>query len=395
VREGVRRVARYHDDPIEIPSSSPGKISGVIKLAFLFIAGSLFIQTTLAANVNLGSGSSLEFGQGTQQTVACSGSQALSILPLSSFVNASNSGAYKFSSIRVSNIPTSCRDRDFILSAYTSSGNTALSIFNAGSSRAVVYMKNNDTYEVGIGGTGLSVVTNSASSFTVTFVTPVAASGDVSRVTAESTTHVVRPCSDGGICNIGDTGPGGGKIFYFAAGGFSCGPKFGPTCRYLEAAPNTWNGGTADPLLAWCNVVGSWIGGTGSIQTQNVFGAGRANTTLMIAGCASGAGVSVNTYNNSGRSSVNDWYVPTLVEFNELCKFAYSVTDNDPTKSCEISYRDGSPSHRTEFRQDSYFTSYEEHPDYARYMRLTLGMVGNITGHWKANALYVRPIRAF
>ncbi len=47
-----------------------------------------------------------------------------------------------------------------------------------------------------------------------------------------------------GTCVIGDTGPGGGKVFYVN-------PTNTPGSNYMEAPPNTWSGGSEDPSLAW------------------------------------------------------------------------------------------------------------------------------------------------
>ena len=210
----------------------------------------------------------------------------------------------------------------------------------------------------------------------------------VFNLTVESAAHTVRPCSDGGACAIGETGPGGGAVFYIASTQQSWG-------RYLEAAPKTWNAGTEDPLLAWCNTKGSWVGGTASRQTQDIFGAGPANTALMISGCTSGAGVSVGSYNSSGRSPVSDWYLPTLVESNELCKFAYNVSDNNPAIACTTAFGGGVRTLRSDFLAAIYYTSYEESENYARYRRLDVNNVGGVAGHLKTDSLRVRPIRAF
>ena len=40
-----------------------------------------------------------------------------------------------------------------------------------------------------------------------------------------------------GVYVVGDTGPGGGIIFYVASTPFKCGPTRAATCTYLEAAP--------------------------------------------------------------------------------------------------------------------------------------------------------------
>jgi len=44
-------------------------------------------------------------------------------------------------------------------------------------------------------------------------------------------------CATGGTCVVGDTGPGGGIVFYVDSAGFTCGPTLGATCYNLEMAP--------------------------------------------------------------------------------------------------------------------------------------------------------------
>ena len=39
----------------------------------------------------------------------------------------------------------------------------------------------------------------------------------------------------GGDCLVGDTGPGGGTVFYVASSPFTCAPDQGSKCTYLEA----------------------------------------------------------------------------------------------------------------------------------------------------------------
>ena len=48
-------------------------------------------------------------------------------------------------------------------------------------------------------------------------------------------------CQMGGACALGDTGPGGGKVFYVATNQFTCGVTLMAKCLYLEAAPAGWN----------------------------------------------------------------------------------------------------------------------------------------------------------
>ena len=112
----------YSDDPIDvIQSPSRRKFSGVIAFLLLLVGGTYLIQTTLAANIALNSGSPLEFGQGITSTVACAGSTNLTVTPSATFTNASGGGSFYFSSVTVSNIPAGCSGVDFKISAYDSS----------------------------------------------------------------------------------------------------------------------------------------------------------------------------------------------------------------------------------------------------------------------------------
>jgi hypothetical protein len=55
-------------------------------------------------------------------------------------------------------------------------------------------------------------------------------------------------CGSGGgeanTCVVGDRGPGGGMVF-------SVNESASTGSRYLEAAPNTWSGGSIDPKMWW------------------------------------------------------------------------------------------------------------------------------------------------
>jgi hypothetical protein len=117
-------------------------------------------------------------------------------------------------------------------------------------------------------------------------------------------------CAAGGgaadTCTIGDTGPGGGKVFYVdenAATG----------SRYMEAAPNTWDGGSADPAIAWCNITSTPISGASGIA----IGTGKTNTDNMVAACTSGAANSVRGYSSPG-APAGSWSLPSKDENNQL-----------------------------------------------------------------------------
>ena len=343
----------YHDDPVDVEHPKKKKFSKSPKsFALLFCAGAFLLQTTFASNINLGTNSAVEFGQGVKQTVACSGSTALTLSPISSFSNSSGAGAYYLSGFSVSNIPSSCNGADFIINAYGSSDATPLSIFNSTSKNAVVW-SNSGTFQLGVGGSGASVSSGSGS-FTISFASPVSLASAVYRVTIQSGPHTIPPlCSEGGDCAIGDTGPGGGTVFYVSASGFTAtGSACNTNCHYLEFAPKGWasladwpnnigEGGRImgaranvdeDPSLVWSD--GSFINqsastisvgtdiGTGYINTQqinsNTISSGKSARFSFLAALA---------YTGAGSSSTTgQWFLPSISELNELCKYARGQT---------------------------------------------------------------------
>ena len=129
----------------------------------------------------------------------------------------------------------------------------------------------------------------------------------------------------------GDTGPGGGVVFYASSTAFRCGAGMASSCNFLEVAPNGWNGTKVnchgdckgEKTSDW----GSKGPGTGNgyracsgngAQTSipdasnSAIGAGYANTQAMVANCKSGdAGQLAQSYTGGG---LNDWYLPSLDE---------------------------------------------------------------------------------
>ena len=90
-------------------------------------------------------------------------------------------------------------------------------------------------------------------------------------------------CAQGGTCVLGDTGPGGGKVFIVQTA------TAGAPWRYMEAAPNTWSGGSADPMITWCSVTNAFVpnlltGNRATVQTSTAIGAGFSNTQKMLRG---------------------------------------------------------------------------------------------------------------
>ncbi|GHV50565.1 hypothetical protein AGMMS49579_04350 [Spirochaetia bacterium] len=110
---------------------------------------------------------------------------------------------------------------------------------------------------------------------------------------------------------IGDTGPGGGKIFYYSKEGFTVGTVKdgvykGGTYHYLEAAPA--DSGTT---LKWTNYY-SYNHGT----TGHDIGTGYANTAAILA--VDNAAPAARACKNANFGGKNDWYLPNEYEMRMM-----------------------------------------------------------------------------
>jgi hypothetical protein len=341
----------------------------------LFLVGLISLVTvfgsTLAANISLGTGS-IEFGQGVLATTACSGNTSLTMTPRAQFVNASGAGAFYFKSITVSNIPLGCQGSDFQINAYDSSSAVALALFDSTAKNVIVY-DGSSAFQVGGGLTGFTVASG-VDSFTVTFTNPVALASNVSRITIQSAIHALQTSEQcqsngqrpgGGACRVGDIGTGGGTIFYASATAFTAtGASCNTNCHYLEVAPKGWasladypnnisyNGQiisvrtdvNVDPILVWSD--GNFTGQTRStIAVGTAIGTGYINTQQVKNNTPSGVHDSWFAFNaalayagNSGTSTVGQWFLPSLKELNEFCKYVRGQTNDlgDPNVECTV-----------------------------------------------------------
>jgi hypothetical protein len=176
-------------------------------------------------------------------------------------------------------------------------------------------------------------------------------------------------CADGGVCAVGDTGPGGGKVFYVhPSGTFACGATLSSTCKYLEAAPTS---GTA----AWTDATYEWSGNTseaiGADAQGTAIGTGYRNTQAMVtqSSTAGRAGTVSRAYR--GPNSLSDWYLPSQDELNQMYVNKNAIGD---------------------FSTDLYWSSSEYGDDSVWVQDFSLGLQG--TG-LKNLTLDVRPVRAF
>ena len=401
----------YHDDPIEEISHS--KLPSKFLTTGLLILGSIFFfQSTLASNISLNSGSGVEFGQGISQAVACSGEISLTLTPRSTFTNGSgSSGDHYLNSVTVSEIPDNCFGVDFTITAYDDTSRTPLALFNSTSTAAVIY-DNGGNFSRGIGSTGMTVESGTKT-FTATFTTPVAQSLHVFKLTIQSGAHTAYDIIPS--YNLGDTGPGGGLIYYADLSGFSCGTTYSSTgspagglCHYLEVAPYGWNGGD-DPAKVWAvggnqsldiseitndansaipynNALGVGLGYKNSIAIVTQNGAYNASSNNYAAGAA-------RAYTGGSKS---DWYLPTTAELNLLCQWDYGVARSVTT----LCTPGGGIRNSATFGAGSagisvayYLSSSEQQWNFAWLQLLDAGRNQSVVG--KGSAMSVRPIRAF
>jgi hypothetical protein len=127
--------------------------------------------------------------------------------------------------------------------------------------------------------------------------------------TTTTTTTTLAPV----VYQVGQTGPGGGIVFYVHANGtFACGETLNQNCTYLEVAPNTWNGGSADPLAPWGCDQTPIAGADGT-----AIGAGRQNTTDIVNGCAT-SGIPALLANDLTLGGQTNWHLPSKDELNQM-----------------------------------------------------------------------------
>ena len=108
------------------------------------------------------------------------------------------------------------------------------------------------------------------------------------------------------VYNLGDTGPGGGKIFY------RNGTAFGTNWYYLEAAANNMA-----TILNWASAgkINTLL--TGTFGTA--IGTGKANTVLILqAGNDPDAPAAKACVDYRGPNNKDDWFLPSKDELNEM-----------------------------------------------------------------------------
>ena len=214
----------------------------------------------------------------------------------------------------------------------------------------------------------------------------------ITRASTVAVTTVASTCAAGGVCAVGDIGPGGGVVFYVEASGdtFACGAALASTCKYLEFAPANWlTNITGDPIRSWAtNVNSNWTTAVAGADGSTI-GAGYQNSldTANQTGNVAGSSAAVLALSFRGGSKT-DWHLPSKDELNQLCRYAWTLAISNTTTTC-IGM---SGSIRTGFSADSYWSSSEFSANFAWYQYF-----GDYLQDYssKNGTAYVRPVRAF
>ena len=189
-----------------------------------------------------------------------------------------------------------------------------------------------------------TTTTTAATTTTTAATTTTTTAATTTTTTAATTTTTTAPtsCATGATCIVGDTGPGGGIVFYVASGDFtSTGSDCNTSCRYLEAAPTdqsteSWwtkevyscyaEGFNFPEANCWLySIYPNSADQSASRTASTSIGMGMSNTNRIYARMAAG---SVNTseyaagvayaYTNNGKT---DWHLPSQSELNQMCKW--------------------------------------------------------------------------
>lgn len=117
-------------------------------------------------------------------------------------------------------------------------------------------------------------------------------------------------CATGGACVVGDTGPGGGTVFYVSETAINAADGIGTGGLYLEAAPSTFSKTTFTWCTGFTNSNTTTIGGT-----STAIGTGAINTKIVSSRCSGGAVYEAANLTLGGKS---DWFLPSAGELLQM-----------------------------------------------------------------------------
>jgi hypothetical protein len=205
---------------------------------------------------------------------------------------------------------------------------------------------------------------------------------------------------------VGESGPGGGIIYFVSNAGFNCGASYSATgsptgrkCKYLEVAPSAWRigDGNDEGGITWTvtgneNTDISGIANDSSAYNNALgIGLGYKNSELIVA-----QGNDVTTAAGAARAYTNnaktDWYLPTTAELNLLCQWNRGVTQDVTIECTGGTLNAGTGASGSGMDTPNYWSSSEDGPGSAW---IQFFYNGSTSSQVKYFPYLVRPVRAF
>jgi len=197
---------------------------------------------------------------------------------------------------------------------------------------------------VTVSSTGLVTVTGVEGGTSLTVSITSTRSGYVSG--QQSLTAVTATCAEGGICKLGNIGPGGGFIAYVSTDGFDCGAAFtatgsptGGKCHFLEVAPSNW-GLEADGQESLVSKVGpiryeelpSVPNEVSPDSSSSEIGRGYKNSVELVSATTMRGGDPLQSQAGAARAytggSKTDWFLPNKSELHLICQWNTGVVQS-------------------------------------------------------------------
>ena len=206
------------------------------------------------------------------------------------------------------------------------------------------------------------------------------------------------------VYGVGQVGLGGGTIFYaaataFAAPGAPCntnGAGGTSTCKYLEYAPAVYLNSVKqnDGTYGWSSNTSTLTGQVISPTTNQDIGQGFNNTSLMkVNGATSAAQAYVLQYAGTD-SSAGQWFIPSLKELNQLCRYVGGYSIDNSNDNCGSSGLTQTAINEGFRNSGVYWSSSESNAGNA-WVLVIGGAGGSNPNFSKNNQQYIRPVRVF
>jgi hypothetical protein len=173
----------------------------------------------------------------------------------------------------------------------------------------------------------------------------------VRAIRAFGTNSVTLTCAQGGTCKLGDTGPGGGRVFYVAPDLLMANGK---GARYMELYPEGF------PFT-----FGDCERKEQVIATRSNIGSGLSNTRLLTKKCPAMTNTSVQI------GTANDWFIPSIEELKLASKFIRDLYLEIPVPEMFGQSMDSFWSSTTVGRDEAFSMAYINVYERPRYFPLT------------------------